>query len=46
MVDLWRGFFVRVKIIQYWKELGFDDDSIVYTALENLASWLGAELEI
>lgn len=36
----------RVKIIQYWKEPGFDDDSIVYTALENLASWLGTELEI
>lgn len=36
----------KVKIIQYWKELGFDDDSIVYTALENLASWLGTELEL
>lgn len=36
----------KVKIIQYWKELGFDDDSIVYTALENLAFWLGTELEI
>lgn len=36
----------KVKIIQYWKEPGFDDDSIVYTALENLASCLGTELEI
>lgn len=36
----------KVKIIQYWKEAEFDDDSVIYAALDNLASWIGVELEV
>lgn len=36
----------KINIIQYWKESGFNDDAVVFAAMNSLAAWLGVGLEI